>query len=33
MNSALTDANRQTIRAAFEAWSERRAPITELFAP
>jgi hypothetical protein len=31
--SATTDANRQTIRDAFEAWQAGTAPITDVFAP
>jgi ketosteroid isomerase-like protein len=28
-----TEANRQTVRAAFEAWQRGEAPITDVFAP
>jgi ketosteroid isomerase-like protein len=31
--SAATEANRQTIRDAFEAWQAGSAPITDVFAP
>jgi len=29
----VTEANRRTVRAAFEAWRDGTAPITDLFAP
>jgi uncharacterized protein len=32
-NSGHTDANRETIRKAFEAWQEGTAPISDVFAP